>query len=582
MQQGFQMWRVAVGVLSLAAAVGCSSKPAAKLDCESEGCAQACITSGAACSADTASCCPGTSCFNGACVCSAKGETCGTNGQTCCGGLECDPSGHCSDICSQPRGACHSYGDPCSADTDCCSPAACRNGFCADTSVVATCKQEGQSCASATDCCGSSALGSQLDCVTAGDGGMVCHRGQVGESCDTNRLCATGLHCISTVDGGTAGTCDVVKTAQTCILTSSSCSDGDSCDPEATVNEGYDPCYIGAQGQNLGYRATARLCKSGFCAQPSLGDPCSGSCEQAVGDSRRTTCLRTADGSRVCLASCSFDNDCTGAMAFDNNNFNPPAITSLCVSNGGGKGCQPQVCYLDDDAKLGDPNVLYKPCFNHEDTMCLPRFYGDGTRVAGFCTASRSALISTVGKPCDMAAGREAKAAICGTDALCMGGRCAALCDAATLGTDGVTPGCTDPALTCISMQGLDLVSDYQVGGCNIACHPFAKLEDSGCVSFCGGPPTRCNWIVGDGAGNQPRGYCAAALKAPVAVGQSCRVASASDPCESGARCMLADDGVSAVCKRLCDPMAIPGSRDACPTGTCTAFDSLTRSGYCK
>jgi hypothetical protein len=386
-----------------------------------------------------------------------------------------------------------------------------------------------------------------------------------------------------TADAGVSGKCGVVQTSVTCTISSGSCQVGDACDTEADVNQGYDPCFVGVTGNQLGYRSVPRTCRDGFCGLPGENEVCSNTCLQTAGDSRRTTCANVANGSKLCLPACATDAECRGAGIFDTGIYNPQPITNLCVNNGGGAACQPVVCYQEGEPGIEDPLVLYKPCQGHPGTRCLPRYFGDASSVVGVCMAVRNTTSPTVGEACDVVAGVEASSALCGPDAVCMGGRCAAICDAATLGIGGKTPTCTDPDTACISLQGLDLISNYQVGGCGKGCHPFATLNESGCVSYCGGPPARCIWIVGDPpGGDQPRGYCGASVKDSIPTGQSCSRATSSGICESGSRCLTEADGVTQTCTRLCDPVAVAGSRDACPSGTCKAFNGLPRSGYCE
>jgi hypothetical protein len=228
---------------------------------------------------------------------------------------------------------------------------------------------------------------------------------------------------------------------------------------------------------------------------------------------------------------------------------------------------------------LQNVSALYQPCAGRANTTCLPRFAGNLSSVAGFCTANRPGATTTVGQVCDPNAGVEASSALCGPDAACVGGQCQAICDASKLGQDG-TPGCA-AGQTCVSPQGVDLVADFQYGGCGDSCDPFADIEHSGCWKYCGGPPARCNWIVGNPSANTPRGYCGPALESPVPNGQACTVG-AIDPCEAGSKCLLSADQIHSFCTHLCDPAAGPGAADACPAGmTCTAFASLMRSGYC-
>jgi hypothetical protein len=473
---------------------------------------------------------------------------------------------------------------------------------CDDPSTRAKCIVAGKACTTTSECCGDPAVGSQLDCVASADGKHVCRLGQSGDACDEAHHCTPGLTCIGAAgspgdggtDGGTdggsaasdggaksvSGTCGLPATSTACTLYSSSCNVGDSCDPKSMTNQGYDPCYYGVVSQSLSPRSPLLACNGGFCTDPVQGQPCSLNCVQTAGDPRKTACLDFYDGSKLCMPSCASDTDCDGATAYDAQNYNPQPATNYCVNYGAASGCQPVLCFAEGQPQLSDPSVLYNPCAARPGTICVPQYTGSLSAIVGYCMAVRPNAPSTVGQVCNARAGREATLATCGRDAICLGGRCEAICDASQLGRSG-TPKC-DGSHTCISPQNVNLIADYQVGGCGDPCDPFADLEHSQCANYCGGPPTRCNWIVGDPVGNQPRGYCGAALEKPILVGQACQH-DAVDPCEPGARCLLGSDGVTRVCTHLCDPSVDSGNQDACPSGlSCTAFTPLKRSGYCQ
>ena len=488
---------------------------------------------------------------------------------------------------------------------DCCASGVCPRGQCSDPSTLSTCAQEGAACASTSDCCGNSAFGSQLDCLPRGaDGGNLCHLAKAGELCDVAHHCLPGVNCVyppppdagagdgGVDDGGTtdagspppdagtgAGVCTITKTGTSCTLYTPNCGAGDGCNPSSSTNQGYDPCYLKVNGTNLADRTSLLLCNGGYCAQPNEGDPCSSTCTQTVGDPRRTSCLSFYDNSKLCMPACSTDADCHGASFYDGSQNNPQRVTNYCVNYGNGAGCQPLLCFVEGQAgPAGKVASLYKPCMGHPNTLCLPRFVGADSNIEGYCIAVKPGTAPTVGQVCDPRAGREALAANCGKDAVCLGGRCAAVCDASALGLNG-TPGCSKDQ-TCISPQGLDLIADYQFGGCADGCDPFTDLEHSGCVNYCGGSGAVCNWIIGDPVPNLPRGYCGAALKQPIRIGQACSTDTAVDQCEAGSYCLLG--GVRRTCTRLCDPTVDAGTPDACASGqSCTAFTRLPRSGYC-
>ncbi len=554
-------------VLLLAGAFACAPQPPPPP-------AAVCGHPGATCGG-ALTCCSGLSCVSGLCACAGEGAACGAGGEACCGGLTCDPSNHCAAPCPQGAGACEPFGGACHSDHDCCAPGSCLKGSCADPAPGPTCAGDGQACTTASDCCGNPLIGTRPDCVATTGGARVCHFAQAGDPCDDAHHCAPELDCSASTH-----TCAAPSHFTTCTLFSTSCALGDACDPSSAGNQGEDPCLYKAAQSGLAQRAPTLACHGGHCANPLEGEPCSSNCAQVAGDPRPIGCAAFYDGSSVCLPVCQTDADCTGATEYDSQSYNPPPITNFCMKYGSFSSCQPDLCFAEGQKGLDDPSVLYKPCQDRPDTLCLPQFAGSLSTVVGYCMAVRPKATATVGQPCDAHAGREATVAVCGADAVCLGGRCAAVCDASQLGAAG-TPACSG-ADSCISTQNVNLVADYQVGGCGRACDPFSDLDHSGCANYCGGPAARCDWIVGDPAGGQPRGYCGAALEHPVPVGQPCSPA-AVDPCEAGARCLTGSDGVTRACTRLCDPTAKAGSPDACPTGsTCTAFDPLKHAGYCS
>jgi len=390
-----------------------------------------------------------------------------------------------------------------------------------------------------------------------------------------------------TADGGvtdagpasTAGTCGVAVVQPECTVTDLMCSPGNPCNPNSSTNQGYDPCYFVAISGQLGYRSPVMLCQNGYCNNPPQGDPCTQICLQTPDDPRATTCENYYDGSQLCLPACTTDTDCTGATAFDQQSYNPPLLTNYCVNNGGGSACQPLLCYNENNLVMQDASVLYKPCTGYPDTLCEPQFSGDDSAVIGYCTAVRPGATATVGQACDETAGREATTALCGADAICLGGRCAAICDASQNGGKG-TPACPT-SLTCISAQNVALTADYQVGGCSTPCDPFADAAHDECMNYCGGPPAKCHWIVGDPNPGEPSGYCGAALTNPVAVGQPCTPATV-DQCVAGAQCLLQSDGVTTLCTELCNVTAAAGSPDSCRNGVaCTVIGNFTKAGAC-
>jgi hypothetical protein len=133
------------------------------------------------------------------------------------------------------------------------------------------------------------------------------------------------------------------------------------------------------------------------------------------------------------------------------------------------------------------------------------------------------------------------------------------------------------------SQQGLDLIADYQKGGCADPCDPFADETHNGCANYCGGPKARCQWLIADPKPGLPRGVCGAALQNPIATGQPCTKDGVVDPCVAGAYCLTSSADGSHTCTKLCDPSPDAGPFDGCPNGqTCSGFNGLTRSGFCQ
>ena len=226
-----------------------------------------------------------------------------------------------------------------------------------------------------------------------------------------------------------------------------------------------------------------------------------------------------------------------------------------------------------------DPSLLYQPCAGHPNTVCVPQYYGSLSSVFGFCQAVAPTTASTVGNACDTAVGPAYPDLLCGKDSWCMGGVCSPICDVQAGGTNGI-PGCP-ASQTCVSLQGVNLVSTYQVGGCDTPCDPWtADPTQSGCTTFCGGPRAKCDWVFGDRITGQPLGYCAAQPKSPIGTGQDC--SNAPDGCMQGDQCLTNSSGQS-LCYRICDTAATAGTADSCPSGqSCKKlFSSLVHPGYC-
>lgn len=508
--------------------------------------------------------------------------------------------------------------------------------------VRAACGTEGDSCGTATDCCGAADAGLRFSCVPRGDGGNFCHLGSLGQVCDPASACLPGLRCVvavpdagpadagpvdagpidagqpvdsglvdtdagtpvdageadagapvdagEPVDGGDVdagpllpgppdqGTCQPQSASSaTCRFTSPTCNVGDSCN--------YQSDYCG-KGGLVCDEATSK------CRSPGRGESCTSQCTQTAGARFPLGCgeiVPQVFDSKVCATQCGSDNDCEGATYFDGSNANPPPVSLYCTSGVrgavGAKVCGPRLCYVGPVGNfpgIGAVSDLYKACAGVPDSVCIPQYWGDISETVGFCQRIRPTSGATVGQACSVTAGHERPDLLCGADAICLGGVCRKMCDAVQ-GGEGGFPGCSG-GLTCQSTQGVNLVSQYQVGGCSSPCNPWAPPAQSGCVNSCGGPAQRCEWLLDDpAAGTAPQGYCGGASAAPIASGQACTPGEGPDPCESGSLCLGASSGTGR-CRKLCDLQAARDPVNGC-TGSqrCTAlFQNGTRAGFCQ
>ena len=333
-----------------------------------------------------------------------------------------------------------------------------------------------------------------------------------------------------------------------------------------------------------------------MCQKPTRGSPCTPfyGCSQEPGDSHATICAGDFDGSSTCKPSCTSHADCQGATVTDLQSYNPQPQDNWCIDYGNvdlhgnslGPACVRGLCFYDaapPDSGL-NAGALYGPCPGLPNSLCEPEYYATDTQEIGFCQSVQpSSGSSTVGQLCNPLAGRENPTAECGADAFCLGGICQPICDAVQPGV-GNLPGCGS-SLTCISPEGINLISKYQVGGCAVACDPYADAVNSGCTNFCGGPPSRCHFIFADG--EQPgiaAGFCEAAVSAPIPAGQPCVLRpDGQETCESGAACFTTlPDAGGQTCLKLCLGRAHAGTPDACPGGAaCSLLQTFTKTGVC-
>jgi hypothetical protein len=504
-----------------------------------------------------------------------EGDSCATT--TCCAGLACDPTSHfCQTQCAADAVGCRALFDACDTTHPCCGSATCRGGVCT-SAAFPVCKHDGDACASASDCCGNADAGLQLSCIGAGDGGNVCHDPTQGERCGGAVGCSPGLSCSFGDGGADAGSCALPSGGRdggsiACTGTSGACQLGDSCDPNLD--------YCGSGG--LVCDPTRSV-----CGLPGLGAACTTSCAQTAGASQPVVCAANEFASGgLCQTGCGADSDCLFATVADTNSGLP--VSQFCARSdpAGPAACQALVCYAPasgGSTGFGSTSDFYKPCAGHPDSLCVPTFqFGEQL---GMCQAVRHAAtlaVTTVGQVCSTQASGGLQDLLCGKDATCLGGRCAAICDVQQGGT-GTLPGCS-ATQTCIATSQVDLTEAFQVGGCGIPCDPWTSdASKNGCpADFCNGPLSACEWIIGDRVGSRPLGYCRAETASPLHEGDDCKARPGD--CATGLFCLSTNAArTAAACFRLCDATAAAGSPDACTAGkTCTAFNGFTHGGRCR
>ncbi len=581
-----------LALLVLPLLFGCPVPPPVVVEPEPD--AGQCSTLDAGCS-DTQACCDGSSCSAGHCACVAvKGALCGGANPVCCTGLTCDATGRCQLPCDVD-GGCRSPGDTCTAPGDCCAPATCLNGTC---DVVERCKGNLDDCTADTDCCGDPAIGSRPACVTT-TAGRKCRFSARGEACTTATPCAPNFACL---DAGTGvpGSCGIEVPSPACTLNTATCARGAACDPNTNVNQGYDPCGIRNNGGTLQYRSQVLSCHGGVCDAPRLFESCNSACGVTPNESRRPAeCVDLDTNSKVCLETCTTNADCGGQFYLDDltssidigilSSGAPIAMWCVPHPDLNKSFCQPQLCYEDGAPGRDDKRRLYQPCAGQPNSICLPQsartytdFFGDSvnSNTFGFCQAVSPDPAPSVGKACDVRAGTESPAALCGPDALCIGQRCQKLCDA-SVPEDG-SPACAANE-TCVEPYSFpDTFSANQIGICSPRCDPFADETNSGCETWCGGPRSRCNWHGWD----RPfvNAHCAPMAQQPKRIGEAC---DKTMQCETGALCW-ALAGAKAACVQLCDleykyPYYWPGCKIA--GATCKPYGTTspsTKVGACQ
>ena len=551
-------------------------------------------------------CCGSLTCAAGQCVAPDAAAACGGDGDPCTTAADCcgDAAAGLQFACVPgPNGGhiCHlgTLGEACDQSTPCgpaleCQPSApattsassgSTSGGSGSTSSGSGSTSSGSSSTSSSSS-GSTSSGSTSSSSSGSSstGSTSSGSGSTSSGSSSGSSGSTGIDPSPHVVDPTAGTCVYANGRAggpgTCSTTSANCYPGDGCNPNR------DYCN---KGGALVCDPTANVCVPYDTTYASCSHDAD--CHAPAGASHPQVCAATVLFGDACAPGCTTDADCTGAMPIDQANYNPPNVSTFCDSNGGGAlGCQQILCWVSPDLQAQgiptDTSVLYKPCPGHPNSVCVPQYWGDVTDMVGFCQATQpGAPASTVGQPCSNASSGLSSDVLCGPDATCLGGVCQAICDAAPYGEANGGPTCP-ASQTCISAQGLNLVSTWQVGGCGTPCDPWTADEtQSGCASFCGGPAARCDWIFGDPISGQPLGYCGKAPAAPAPEGGACTT---DADCAQGASC-LGDGQGGAECVRICDLQAAAGTPDSCPSGQrCHGFTSSSgaqvfqHAGYCN
>ena len=370
-------------------APGHSCCEGAGLTCNGVTCMQGCSAEGGSCSGAGTSCCEGFACNNGTCnanatckleseacnetgdccegfctggICAAcvpQGSSCG-GGETCCEGYACN-----GDTCEAV--ACLEQDDVCAQNSECCPDLFCTSPFPACMrppckrvkTICTTCVQSGNGCGEGETCCGGLACNNESGtCTACGE--------NIGDSCDLDTPCCSGLDCIDGAcgpaclpQGGTcsengeccgglvcnadSGTCTACAPVNEYCDAGSLCCGGLACDEKnnlcvacAPVNEYCDAGSLCCSGLVCDSRSSACVACSG-----SIGDRCDSNtlcCSGLACDEKNNLCVACAPADGYCDAG----SLCCGGLACGGKNTCVACDKQDCSA--GQKCCKGYTC----------------------------------------------------------------------------------------------------------------------------------------------------------------------------------------------------------------------------------------------
>ncbi|MHB1847049.1 MAG: hypothetical protein ACYCWW_19680 [Deltaproteobacteria bacterium] len=484
-------------------------------------------------------------------ACLALGAACGADGglASCCSSL-CQ-GGHC-----QPLPSCAVANQGCNGNGDCCNGLAC----------VANAAGSGAARGSPADAGATSSSGSCQP--TCGGSGSACTGS--GQCCS-----AQGLSCLPTTPGGTPVVCGTPSGTTSCgdACSGDECVLGSFCQDQATASGTVDPCASAGLVCDPNLQA---------CRQPLEFETClpgGPACRPLLDSTVSLQCLSDrSNGLTLCVQPCAATADCATPYA------------SCQVGGTDTAGNSYSVCSYNIVPPAGCTDYFGScPAAGAADGLCVPIFQA-GFGSFGLCWQAATDG-GALGDPCFVNATR-ATGGFCAAAGMCLGGVCAASCNA---GTDG-GPTCGPQTLTdggvgatqqCDPTQGQSgNAADY--GNCSVACD-FTSASGGGCVTTPEGTPEKCFPMGFYGLPDSVTGMCLAAAPNPLPVGAVCNAsalpADLFDPCIAGALC-LGIPGQTSHCDQLCNGVGQPGA--PCASGqTCTALSFgggalPTHTGYCQ
>ncbi|HUB06939.1 MAG TPA: hypothetical protein VMB50_08060 [Myxococcales bacterium] len=569
--------------------------------------AAACGQIGGPC--NTASdCCSGLSCQNFVCSppCAGPGASCAS--ASCCSGLTCTVTSPSSEICeAPPDGGCgpSPLGGPCLTMANClrglvCSPKPDAGSVCATPiTPSAACVANGQACGGSEPCCGSCDGGlcvPRRPCAVtggacAGDGdccaGFGCNAGACAPTCGAadapcdpshgnGDCCLTeGLTCVSAgIDAGRA-VCAYAQYAGPngpldCGAPCSGfpCTLGTTCQPPSASGS-TDPCA-----------AAGLVCDPTYdvCRQPGEFDVCQPGgppCLPIAGSTATDLmCLPEpalfGSGVDLCLQPCSPNDPASGTS-----DCVDPLMICSALSQGAGDACSYDIAI----GSCPQGAAYFAPCNSAgiDDGFCLPFNYTGGSE--GVCV--QGTLDGGLpGDPC--LDGNRQNGGLCDPSSLCLGGICAAACNAGT----GLAPSCAQNdggvAIACVPTEG-QTGNPSDMGNCSPDCD-FTSASGGGCPDTAAAE--KCVPEILITGADSAAGLCVAGAASPIPVGQACTASpDLVDPCAAGALCLGSPSLGGNLCVQLCNGVGSVG-RAPCGAGsTCAplglAIGNSAHVGYC-